>query len=262
MTGLDDGARWAPDEVRDRGFPIYPVVFGVALFFQLVATSGVGLWVSIRPLVIVVVGVIAITGLVRLALGDADRAAPAAAFVVLGVLFGDNRILFLALLVLMVFFVERRLSPGRLRLPWRGIHQAGRILVAIASVAILIQAAQIGAFQVLGRSIVEEGPLRHGHVATGPAGAQADIYLILLDGYARQDALEQVFDVDERPFLQALEARGLMVSNHARTSYAFTVQVLMSMFHVALLSDIPALGPILAGTYRGTEIGQIGRAHV
>ena len=255
MTGAEDGGTGAPDAVLDRGFPIYPLVFGLALFFQLVATSGVGFWVSIRPLIVVVVAVIAISGVLRLALGDAHRAAPAAAFVVLGVLFGDNRILLLSLLVLGAFLVERRLIPRRLRLPWRGIHQAGRILVAIASVAIVIQAAQVGAFPVLGRSVVEEGPLRAPHGATGAAGAHPDIYLILLDGYARQDALQQVFGVDERPFIDGLEARGLTVSNHARTNYPFTVQVLMSMFHVSLLSDIPSLAPILAGTYRGTEIG-------
>src|SRR5690349_14681929 len=120
MTSADESRRAA-----DRGMPVYPIVFGVTLFYQVVATSGVGFWVSLRPLVVVLLAVVGITLLIRLALGDADRAGPAAAFVVLGVLFGDNRILLLALLVLAVFLVERRVVPGRLSMPWRAMNQGG-----------------------------------------------------------------------------------------------------------------------------------------
>jgi len=247
-----DGVR----PTRDRGIPVYPIVFGVALFYQVVATSGVGFWVSIRPFAVVLLIVVALTVVVRLALGDADRAGPAAKFLVLGVLFGDNRILLLALIVVAAFLVERRAIPGRLQLPWRRLNQGGRILAAIASIAILIQSVQVGAVPVLARSLVAETPLRSPSADT--AGARTDlpdIYVILLDGYARHDALEQVFGLDDGPLLRGLASRGFTVSAEARTSYPITVQVLMSMFHAALLSDIPGLRPLLDGTYAGTEIG-------
>jgi hypothetical protein len=39
--------------------------------------------------------------------------------------------------------------------------------------------------------------------------------VLLLDGYGRSDALKQVFDLDDGPFLDGLRARGLTVSTHA-----------------------------------------------
>jgi hypothetical protein len=251
LASATPGARTTPD----RGLPIYPIALGAALFFQVVATSGVGFWVSLRPFAIVLVVVVALTAAIRLALGDSRRAGPAAAFVVLGILFGDDRILLLSVIVLAMFLVERRVIPGRLELPWPAIDRAGGLLAAIAAIAILIQSVQVGAYPVLVRSIVDEGPLRSFNITEATAGTHPDIYVILLDGYARHDALDQVFDVDDTPLLRGLEARGLTVSTRARTSYAFTVQVLMSMFHASLLSDIAELRPILNGTYSGTEIG-------
>ena len=242
--------------MRRLGFPLYPVAFAAMLLFQLVATSGVGVWVSFRPLVIAVVVAVILTAAIRLLLGDAQRTGPPAALAILGIMLGDGRVLALAAVVLAIFVVERRLLPGRLQLPWPAIHAAGRALVLIASIAILIQAQQVGAFEVLARSATHEGPLKPTRsFGAVDEPARPDIYVLLLDGYARSDALRQVFGLDDRPFLDGLVARGLAVSSHARTNYPITVQVVMSMFHMKLLSDIPALRPLLADTYAGTEIG-------
>ena len=245
-----------PVATSGRGLPIYPIVLGVAIFFQLVATSGVGVWVALRPLVIAFLVIVAITALVRVVLGDADRAGPAAALTVLGILFGDPRVLLLVGVVDVAFLVERRVVPGRLVLPWPAINRGGRILTTILAIAILIQSVQLGAFDVLGRSATAEGPFRPARVYT-PEGQDRppDVYVLLLDGYARHDALKQEFGVDDTPFLNGLRADDVTVSTRARTNYPVTVQVVMSMFHGALLSAIPDLAPLLAGTYRGTEIG-------
>ena len=254
MTTRVEAGRPVP--AADRGVPAYPIVLGVALFFQVVATSGVGIWAALRPLAFAFVIVVAITFLVRFVLGDAERAGPAAAVTILGLIFGDPRILALAVLVDLVFLVERRVIPGRLALPWATINRAGRVLVTIAAIAILIQSVQLGAFEVLARSATSEGPFRPARVfAPEGAARPPDVYVILLDGYARHDVLQQEFGVDDRAFLAGLESHGLAVSTHARTNYPITVQVVMSMFHAALLSDIPELRPLLDGTYNKTEIG-------
>jgi hypothetical protein len=54
--------------------------------------------------------------------------------------------------------------------------------------------------------------------------------------------------VDETPFLSRLEARGLSVSSRATTQYATTVQVLMAMFNMQLIQDIPRMQPVFDGT--------------
>jgi hypothetical protein len=245
-----------PGPARDRGVPVYPILLGVALFFQVVATSGVGVWSALRPLAFAFVIVVAITFLIRFALGDAERAGPAAAVTILGVIFGDPRILGLALVVDVIFLVERHLMADRLALPWPTINRAGRVLATIASIAIVIQAVQVGALEVLARSATSEGPFRPARVfAAEGRDRPPDVYVLLLDGYARHDALRQEFGVDDGEFLTGLESHGLTVSAHARTNYPITVQVVMSMFHGALLSTIPELAPLLDGTYKGTEIG-------
>jgi len=146
--------------------------------------------------VAVVLGLI-VTLAVRLLLGDAVRAGPAAAIAIFAMLDGDNRIVVLALIVLAIFAVERRVIPGRLHLPWPTINRVGRAMAVIVAIAILIQAAQLGSLSILARSVTAEGPLRPVRAfppASGPA--DPDIYFILLDGYARSDALEQVFGID------------------------------------------------------------------
>ena len=175
---------------------------------------------------------------------------------VLGIIFGDGRVLALALAVDVVFLIERRAIPGRLALPWRTINRGGRVVVTILTIAILIQAVQLGAFDVLGRSATAEGPFKPARVFTAEGHDRPpDVYVLLLDGYTRHDALRQVFGVDDGPFLDGLRTAGLTVATHARTNYPITVQVVMSMFHGALLSEIPDLDPLLAGTYNQTEIG-------
>jgi hypothetical protein len=242
---------------RSKGLPIYPILLGGILLFQLVATSGVGVWVSFRPLVVALLIGVVVTASLRILLGDADRSGPAAAFAMLAIMEGgDRRILALALLVIAIFLVERHVLRRRLVLPWPTINAVGRALSFIVAIAILIQAVQVGAVHTLGRSITAEGPLKPVRsFATATSSATPDIYVFLLDGYARSDALEQVFGVDDGAFLDGLRARGLTVSTHARTNYPITVQVVISMFHMKLLTDIPELRPLLDGAYRQTEIG-------
>jgi len=237
--------------------PIYPTVLGAMLFFQLVATSGVGVWVSLRPFVVVVLLGLAVTAALLVLLGDAHRAAPAAAMSMLAIMAGDVRIVILAFALVAILLVERRLLGGRLKVPWPRLGYLGEALTVIVSIAIVIQAVQLGSFDILARSLTAEGPLKPAPAQTGRTDPDAppDIYVLLLDGYARSDALRQVFGVDDRPFLDGLAARGLTVSSKATTNYPITVQVVMSMFHMQLLSDIPALEPMLAGTYSKTEIG-------
>ena len=251
--------RDATAEPRRRaiGLPIYPIALGGVLFLQLVATSGVGVWVALRPLVIVLLIGVAVTAALRILLGDADRTGPAAAVAMLAIMAGgDRRILVLALLVIAIFVIEARLLRRELVLPWPTINAFGRALSIIVAVAVLIQAVQVGAVKTLARSMTHEGVLKPVRTFAPQASSTApDIYVFLLDGYARSDALEQVFGVDDQPFLDGLRSRGLSVSTHARTNYPLTVQVVMSMFHMELLPDVPGIEPLLTGRAGQTDVG-------
>ncbi len=252
-------AKAAPEEPQRRatGLPIYPIALGGFLLLQLVATGGVGVWVALRPLVIVLLIGIAVTAALRIILGDADRAGPAAAIAMMAIMAGgDRRILVLTFVVIVIFIIERRVLRRQLMLPWRTMNAVGRALTIIVAIAVLLQAVQVGAVKTLARSITHEGILKPVRTfATSTSAATPDIYVLLLDGYARSDALKQVFGVDDQPFIDELRDRGLTVSTHARTNYALTVQVVMSMFHMDLIPNIPGAEPLLSGKAGQTDVG-------
>jgi hypothetical protein len=240
---------------RRLDMALYPIVLGAMLLFQLTALSGVGVWASIRPMVVGIAIATLVTVALRVLVGERRSAGIAGLLAVFAIFFGDRRMLIVAIAGVTLLVVQQRMAP-RMRIPWDRLDAVGRGITLIVSIAIVIQAVQVGSFQVLGRSLVAEGPLKPQRAyAASPATNAPDIYVILLDGYGRSDALRQVFGLDEGRFLDGLRARGLSVSTHARTNYAITVQVVMSMFHMQLLGDIPALQPLLAGTYGQTEIG-------
>jgi Sulfatase len=56
-----------------------------------------------------------------------------------------------------------------------------------------------------------------------PAGKRApDVYFLIVDGYARQDTLQDVYSMDNTPFLTFLEEHGFFVARDARSNYAQT----------------------------------------
>jgi hypothetical protein len=80
-----------------------------------------------------------------------------------------------------------------------------------------------------------------------PAGQRPpDVYFIVVDGYARQDTLRDVYDLDNSEFLDFLEQRGFYVARDSRSNYAQTGLSLASTLN---LDYIEAIVP---GAHEGT----------
>ena len=58
--------------------------------------------------------------------------------------------------------------------------------------------------------------------ATDASREGPDIYAILLDGYPRADVLAHAFDIDNGPFVGALEERGFAVAGASHSDYIWT----------------------------------------
>jgi hypothetical protein len=78
-----------------------------------------------------------------------------------------------------------------------------------------------------------------------------DIYYIILDRYANSEALRELYDFDNEPFLSALEDRGFTIARDAWANYwktAFSVTSSLSMDYLDPdrydLTDPPTFGPI------------------
>jgi len=59
-----------------------------------------------------------------------------------------------------------------------------------------------------------------------------DIYYIILDGYGRNDAIQNVFEYDNSDFTEALEERGFYIATKSRSNYIRTVVSLSSSLNM------------------------------
>lgn len=116
-------------------------------------------------------------------------------------------------------------------------------LILLAMLAIQLGTAEWSRVRAL-RAV---GPL-------APAGADAggavvadtaprrSIYHIVLDGYAREDVLREVFSFDNSGFTDALRARGFHVNPDSRSNYPTTILSLASALNATHLTGLAALG--------------------
>lgn len=66
-------------------------------------------------------------------------------------------------------------------------------------------------------------------ISTENFGELPDIYHIVLDGYARQDVLQNNYDLDNSEFIQYLDSNGFLVKNDCHTNYVSTYSSITSM---------------------------------
>jgi len=225
-------------------------LFAAALVIELINVSGASPFAAGRPFILAVVGGLALSALGRLLLGDRDRGGIFAALWVLAFLGSEDLRLSLAVLAATVLlFIERyAIADERRRIPWSRVGRVATGIVAILTIAVGIQAVQLGSLEDGVRSVMHETPLRP-TTATAPASStDPDIYMLLLDGHTRADVLGTVFDHDETPVLDALAADGFTVASKSRSNYTQTAETLTSMFTGTHLFDLDEMEDLLDQT--------------
>jgi hypothetical protein len=65
-----------------------------------------------------------------------------------------------------------------------------------------------------------------------------DIYYIILDGYARSDVMKELFQFDNKPFLEHLEQQGFYVARKSTSNYCQTPLSLSSSLNAVYLDDL------------------------
>lgn len=66
-----------------------------------------------------------------------------------------------------------------------------------------------------------------------------DIYYIVLDGYGRNDVLDQIYGVDNTGFLEALESKGFFVARQTHANYIQTIFSLSSSLNFSYIGPEP-----------------------
>ncbi len=82
--------------------------------------------------------------------------------------------------------------------------------------------------------------------APGQGQPKPDIYYIIVDGYARQDVLQELYGYDNTAFLQGLADRGFYVASQSRANYCQTYLSLASSLNGTHLDALAA--SVLADT--------------
>ena len=83
-------------------------------------------------------------------------------------------------------------------------------------------------------------PVMAGQRVTASTGRLPDIYYIILDGYGRQDMLQEVHGFDDSPFITALQQRGFVIAPKSQSNYSRTLLSLSSSLNMQYLDTLSA----------------------
>lgn len=156
--------------------------------------------------------------------------------IIFGVSLGRHRILLpiiLALFVVWLVWIRRRKEPSRQINQLLRVTGVLLIVFPIYSITSYVlrsnQASTINALQA------NNSPLSE--IIQGEE-TKPDIFYIILDGYGRQDILEEIYEFDNSSFIEFLEDNGFYVANESQSNYSKTTYSLSSSFNLNYLDTL------------------------
>jgi hypothetical protein len=128
------------------------------------------------------------------------------------------------------------------------LQDVTKILNVVALSLVAISVVNIGIFELrrvaLWRGDADVESSEVARAAVENVDTFPNIYYIILDGYARADVLEELFDYDNSKFIDSLRQEGFFVANKGRANYAQTALSLASSLNLKYLDDLAErLGP-------------------
>jgi hypothetical protein len=152
-------------------------------------------------------------------------------------------VLWIALAAGCLFWLIRRLQQPE---PWHlTLNAVGLVLLVFPMYRILTytRAAPVVAQQAVDfqRQMLAENGLDQVEAEWSGAGEPSDIFYLILDGYARQDVLLELYDFDNGTFIQELEARDFQVAGAAESNYPSTTLSIASTLNMLHINRSPAM---------------------
>lgn len=150
-----------------------------------------------------------------------------------GVILGPDKILLPTITLVFVFLSFRVLKSAK------NFHQT----ISFINVSLLVIVSYLS-FSIVkkeyqkGTSLLTLSPQSPGKTQEEQK-ITPDIYYIILDGYARQDILKEIYDYDNSWFIESLRKMGFYVAHYARSNYLHTYLSLSSTLNMRYLDDLP-----------------------
>jgi len=264
MSGLAESEPPAPSASRPP-LPWHPIGFAAAYVLNAYVATSISPYAMLRGLFVAIAIAAVALGVASLGFRNVRVGAIVATAFVSFMVFGRElvqvvvnavdllpmwQMLPLGVAIAAVIGLALRLAMRSLRRPdgaarWtRSLNALALILLLVITVTGVAHGTPVDTIADLAQGVpLEDAPDRSDQAREGP-----DIYLILLDGHARQDVLADRYGYDDGPFLDALADRGFEIAGASHSNYLFTQLTLTSMFQMALLDDVPELEPVIAGT--------------
>jgi len=165
---------------------------------------------------------------------------------VVGVILGRHRILlpiYAGIAILGIWWIVKRVKKP---------EGMSAVLNIIGIISLAIPVIRITAYQINTLQLSQDEPktVSDDRLNTARGTEQPDVYYIVLDAYARGDALLEFYGFDNSDFLNQLEALGFFVADCSQSNYAKTRLSLASTLNMNYLGAFDSIAQDLE---RGKE---------
>jgi hypothetical protein len=224
--------------------PWHPMLFSAAMVMALYLDTSTSFVASLRPLVVFVLGALALSLLFGVATRSLQRGALITSLCVLLIRRGDvageavTFVLALAGIALASLMMRWRRVASPMNMATNALNTVSLVLIGVLAANILVSGRVPDILADLRNGMSMRELEARAVVTPRPDPARPDVYVIMLDGYPRRDTLTRLFDFDNSPFIDALEQRGLSVSGNNHSNYMYTGLSLTSMLNMQQLPDM------------------------
>jgi hypothetical protein len=158
-----------------------------------------------------------------------------------GLDFGRHRflgVLWIIILVVGVWFIVRKAKDSK---------TFNQLLNAVSIVLIILPIFQIANFEIkaarvtAGAEAAKNAAIATSTGVTLDAEKLPDVYYIILDGYSRDDILNELYNFDNTEFINNLKSLGFVIPDCAQSNYARTALSISSALHMDYIQNFSPL---------------------
>ena len=148
-----------------------------------------------------------------------------------GAVLGPDKIMIPMILVLFPLFVYKTLKSTRNLKPYiKFLNITLILLITYLGIKIIVSEKYTPQYSTTASKSALNTQTKHD---------TPDIYYIILDGYARSDVLQSVYNYDNSEFIDSLKEMGFYVAGRAKSNYAHTYLSLPSTLNMTYLDSLP-----------------------
>ena len=123
----------------------------------------------------------------------------------------------------------------------KNLDNLTKILNVVATCLVLISLINIGVFKMKSGAFWHKGIELESVVSKGAdITSYPNIYYIILDAYAREDVLREIYEYDNKDFINYLIRRGFYVADKSASNYCQSILSLSSSLNLQYLDDLVA----------------------